>query len=93
MLKSIKDSLADVFNDSLELDGLTLITEIGAPLITGMSGEKGTVSSKNFERKKAQQLSDLHKHMEDLIVEGLTQPISEIREGSLTWQETFAKSR
>jgi len=86
MLKSIKDPLADIFNDSLELDGLTLITEIGASLITSMSGEKGTVSSKNLERQQAQQLSDLHKHMEDLIVEGLAQPSPEISEGSLTWQ-------
>ena len=86
MLKSIKDSLADVFNDSLELDGLTLITEIGAPLITGISGEKSAISSEDLKGQEAKQLSDLHQHMEDLIVEGLAQPSPEISEGSLTWQ-------
>jgi len=86
MLESIKDPLADVFNDSFELNGVAFITEVSASLIACMGREERAISGQYLEGEKTEQLCDFYKHMEDLIVKAFSQPSSEISEGSLTWQ-------
>lgn len=86
MLKPIKDPFSDVFNDSLELNGITFFTEISTSLIASMGREKGAISGQYLEGQKTKHLSDLYKDMEDLIVKALAQACPEISEGGLTWQ-------
>ena len=59
----------DVFDDSLELYEFTLTTEIGAPLVPGISGEQGSVSGNDLIGEKPQEFCDLYQDMEDLVVE------------------------
>ncbi len=47
--EAIKDFLPDVTNDALELNELTLFTEIGTAFIPGVGGEKGAVGRYDIE--------------------------------------------
>jgi hypothetical protein len=50
--KAIKDSVADVADDALELDHLAVFAEISAALVSGIGWEKGAVGSEDFEGKE-----------------------------------------
>ena len=47
--KAIKDFLSDVLDDTLELDAVTLLTEIGASFIPGIGGKKGAVGRQDLK--------------------------------------------
>ena len=48
VVKAIKYSLADIFNDAFELYRVTFITEICTSFISGIGRKKSPISSKDF---------------------------------------------
>jgi hypothetical protein len=52
-LEFIEDSSSDIFDEALELDGMTLFTEVGAALVVGVGGKEGTVGREDVEGEKA----------------------------------------
>jgi len=61
--------LPDVFDNTLELDGVTLITKVSTALVTGIGGKEGAVRSNDLIGKETQAFSDFYQDMEDMIVE------------------------
>ncbi len=88
--ESIENPLADVLDDTLELDHLAVFAEMGAAFIPRVGGEKGAVGGQDLKGEETQKVCDLHQGMEDDIVQGLAQTILEIGEGSLTRNEPIA---
>lgn len=84
--QSPSNSLPDVFDNTLELDGVTLIGKISTALVTGIGGKEGAVCCKDFIRKEPEEFGDFDEDMEDLIIEFFSQPVFEIRECSVTRQ-------
>ena len=58
----------DGFDDAFELDKLTLTREIGAALVPGIGGKKGSIGGKYPIGEKPQEFCDFYQHMEDLVV-------------------------
>lgn len=48
-----EDSSSDIFDEALELDGLTLFTEVSAALVVGVGGKEGTIGGEDVEGEKA----------------------------------------
>ena len=63
------DSLLHIFDNPLELDGITVLTEVGAALIPGIGWKKCTVGGNDFIGEKPQVFSDVHQDVEDVIVQ------------------------
>jgi len=84
--KPINNALSNVFGDALELDELTLAAEIRASLVPGIGGEQGAVSGNDRIGEKPQEFCDLHKDVEDKVVQGFAQTIFEMGKGGLTRQ-------
>jgi hypothetical protein len=53
VLQFIEDSSSDIFDEALELDGLTLLTEVGAAFVMRVGGKEGTVCREDVEGEKA----------------------------------------
>jgi hypothetical protein len=51
--KTIKDPLPDISDDALELDHLTVFTELGAALVSGIGWEESAVGSQDFEGEES----------------------------------------
>jgi len=51
--KTIKDPLAYVSDDALELDHLTAFTEVGAALVSGIGWEESAIGSQDFEGEES----------------------------------------
>ena len=58
----------DVFDNTFELNGVALITEVSATLVPGIGGEKGAVGCQYLIGKKTQEFYDLYEDMENLVV-------------------------
>ncbi len=67
-MKPIKDFFADIFNNALKLDKLTVMTEIGTTLITRVGREEGAICSDDLIGEEPQVFSDVYQDMEDVIV-------------------------
>jgi len=83
----------DVFDESFELDGLTRIAEVGAALVPGIGGKEGAIDGDDLIREKAEQFGNLHKQVEDLVVESFSQAFFQICKSGLTRQMGILDAR
>jgi len=84
VLQFIEDSSSDIFDEALELDGLTLLTKVGAALVTRIGREKSAISGEDGKGKEAEEANDLDQGLRDFDIEGLSQAIFEMSEIGLT---------
>jgi hypothetical protein len=90
--KTVKDPLPDVSDNALELNHLTVFTEVGAAPVSGIGWEERAVGSQDFEGEESQKVGYLYEGMENAVVQGLTQAIFEIGEGGLTGDKAIANA-
>jgi hypothetical protein len=81
--KMVKDPLSDVSDDALELDHLTVFTEVSAAPVSGVGWEERAVGRQDFEGEEPQEIGYMYKGMENAVVQGLTQALFEIALGLL----------
>lgn len=91
--ESAKHPPADVVDDALKGDGVTLSAEVGAALVAGVGGKEGAVGGDDLVGEKAQKLDDSDQDMEDAVVEVLSQSGLEVGEGCLAGDMTVADAR
>jgi hypothetical protein len=81
--ESAKHPPADIVDDALKGDGVTLPAEVGASLVSGVGGKEGAVGGDDLVGEKPQELNDPYQDMEDTVVEVFSQPGLEVGEGCL----------
>jgi hypothetical protein len=84
VLQLIEDSSANIVDEALELDGLALLTKVGAALIVGVGRKEGAIGRKDGKGEKAQEANDLDQGLRDFDIEGLSQAIFEMSEIGFT---------
>jgi hypothetical protein len=52
-LQFIEDSSSDIFDEALELDGFTFLTEVGAAFIVGVRRKEGAIGGEDVKGEKA----------------------------------------
>jgi hypothetical protein len=83
-LQFIEDSSSDIFDEALELDGLTLLTEVSAALVMRIGREKSAISGEDSKGKEAEEANDLDQGLRDFNIETFSQAIFEMSEIGLT---------
>ena len=53
ILQFIEDSSSDIFDEALELNGFTFLTEVSAAFVMRVGGKEGTVCREDVKREKA----------------------------------------
>jgi hypothetical protein len=76
--------LADIFDDTFELNGVAFITEVSATLVSGIGGKKGGIGGQYLIGKETQEFYDLYEDMENLVVKLFSQSVLEIGECGFT---------
>ena len=71
-LQFIEDSSADIFDEALELDGGTLVAEVGAALVVGVGREEGAIGGEDGKGEEAEEVNDLNEDLGDFDVEGFS---------------------
>jgi hypothetical protein len=84
VLQFIEDSSSDIFDEALELDGLTLLTKVGAALVMRIGREKSAISGEDGKGKEAEEANDLDQGLRDFNIETFSQAIFEMSEIGLT---------
>jgi hypothetical protein len=83
-LQFIEDSSSDIFDEALELDGLTLLAEVSAALVVGVGRKEGTIGGKDGKREEAEEADDLYQDLRDFDIEAFSQAIFEMSEIGFT---------
>jgi len=83
-LQFIEDSSSDIFDQALELDGLTFLAEVSAALVVRVGRKEGAIGGEDFKREKAQEVDDLYQDLSDLGIELCSQAIFEMSEIGFT---------
>ena len=60
VLQLIENSPANIIDEAFKLDGMTLLTEVGAAFIVGVRGEEGAIGGEDAKREKAKEGDDLY---------------------------------
>jgi hypothetical protein len=71
-LQFIEDSFVDSFDEALELDGGTLIAEVGAALVVRIGREEGAIGGEDGEGEEAEEVNDLNQDLGDFDIEGFS---------------------
>jgi hypothetical protein len=77
-LQFIEDSSSDIFDETLELDGLTFFAEVSTALVVRVGRKEGAIGGKDGKGEKAEEASDLDQGLRDFDIEGLSQAIFEV---------------
>jgi fructose-1,6-bisphosphatase/inositol monophosphatase family enzyme len=71
-------------DDIVDGDAVTLITKVGAALISSPAWIQGTIMSQDIKGDHFKLVKDIDQDMEDMIVEIFAQPCSKNGEGGFT---------
>jgi hypothetical protein len=83
VVQSIKDAGSDFFQNIFHGDVWALIAKIGATLVSRPAGIESAVVSQQFECDHLETVKDIHKDMENFIVEGFSKPSTEVGKSGL----------
>jgi len=83
-LQFIEDSSSDIFDEALELDGLTFLTEVSAAFVAGIRGKQSAIGGEDGKREKAKEADDLNQDLRDFDIEFFSQAIFEVSEIGFT---------
>ena len=84
MVEPIKNAVFNLFNDIVNGNTGTLITEIGAALIPSPGRIKGAVMSQDFKGDHLQLMKDIDQDVKDFIIAGCAQSFSKMGKSCLT---------
>jgi len=72
VLQLIEDSSANIFDEALELDGLTLFAEVSTALIVRVGREESAIGREDGKGEKTEEANDLNQDLRDFDVEGFS---------------------
>jgi hypothetical protein len=72
VLQLIEDSSANIVDEALELDGLTLFAEVSTALIVRVGREEGAIGREDGKGEKTEEANDLNQALRDFDVEGFS---------------------
>lgn len=68
ILQFIEDSPSDIFDEALELDGFTFLTEVSAAFIVGVRRKEGAIGREDGKGEKAEEANDLYQGLRDFDI-------------------------
>jgi hypothetical protein len=71
-LQLIEDSSANIVDEALELDGLTLFAEVSTALIVRVGREESAIGREDGKGEKTDEANDLNQDLRDFDVEGFS---------------------
>ena len=71
-LQFIEDSSADIFDEALELDGGTLVAEVGAALVVRVGREEGAIGGEDGKGEETEEVNDFNEDLGDFDIEGFS---------------------
>jgi hypothetical protein len=92
MIETIEYARVNFFPHISHGDIWALIAKIGASFISRPAGIEGSVVREDFEGDHLQFMKNTNEDMKDFIVEGFSEPLSEVGKGSLTRQTRHGKA-
>jgi hypothetical protein len=72
VLQLIEDSSANIVDEALELDGLTLFAEVSTALIVRVGREESAIGREDGKGEKTDEANDLNQDLRDFDVEGFS---------------------
>jgi hypothetical protein len=72
VLQLIEDSSANIVDEALELDGLTLFAEVSTALIVRVAREESAIGREDGKGEKTDEANDLNQDLRDFDVEGFS---------------------
>ena len=70
VLQFIEDSSADIFDEAFELDGGTLVAEVGAALVVRIGRKEGAIGGEDGKGEETEEVNDLNEDLGDFDIEG-----------------------
>ena len=84
IIESIKDTYLYLFQHLGDLNGLTPMTKVAAPLVARPGRIKRAIYTQNLKGNHLKLMKDINQHMKDFIIEGFADSVSKNRKGALT---------
>jgi hypothetical protein len=72
VLQLIEDSSANIVDEALELDGLTLFAEVSTAFIVRVGREESAIGREDGKGEKTDEANDLNQDLRDFDVEGFS---------------------
>jgi hypothetical protein len=72
VLQLIEDSSANIFDEALELDGLTLFAEVSTALIVRVGREEGAIGREDGKGEKTEEANDLYQGLRDFDIKAFS---------------------
>jgi hypothetical protein len=72
VLQLIEDSSANIVDEALELDGLTLFAEVSTALIVRVGREESAIGREDGKGEKTDEANDLNQDLRDFDVAGFS---------------------
>jgi len=72
VLQLIEDSSANIVDEALELDGLTLFAEVSTALIVRVGREESAIGREDGKGEKTDEANNLNQDLRDFDVEGFS---------------------